>query len=261
MKSLGLVLAAFCVSLFATAGNIVLEGSYQDQNLYIINSISDLGVGFCVYEVEVNGKVTSDETNSHAFEVDLAVYGFHLGEQVIINIKYKEGCEPKILNPGAILPQPTFDVVKIDISDSGILKWEAKNEQGGLPYIVQQYKWNKWVNVGEVMGKGVSTVNEYSFQTKATSGQNKFRVVQQGYNGVEKKSPTVEYASSANPASFKYDKKTGSVNFTEETSYELYNEYGQIVKRGNGVVIEVMALPKGTYYLSFDSATQKFEKK
>ena len=122
MKNFALVLLTVLASLTGFAGTIVLEGKYQQKNVYIINSISAEGVGFCVYEVLVNGDVTSDEINSNAFEVDLSIYGFKLGDDVVVSIKYKEGCEPRILNPGALEPQPTFDATSIDISNGGLLK-------------------------------------------------------------------------------------------------------------------------------------------
>lgn len=50
-------------------------------------------------------------------------------------------------------PRPTFEVVSMNINSAGIfLKWTTKNESGPLPYVVEQFKWNKWVYVGEVQG-------------------------------------------------------------------------------------------------------------
>jgi len=261
MKNFALVLLTLLASLTSFAGTIVLEGKYQQKNVYIINSISAEGVGFCVYEVLVNGDVTSDEINSNAFEVDLSIYGFKLGDDVIVSIKYKEGCEPRILNPGALEPQPTFEATNIDISNGGLLTWETTNEQGKLPFIIQQYKWNKWVNVGEVTGIGTSVKNAYSFQTTPISGVNKFRVVQRSYEGQIRKSPSAEYISDKAPISFTYDKKLERIVFSGETNYELYNVYGQIVKRGFGLEADMSNLPKGEYYISFDSITEKFAKK
>ncbi|MCB0761520.1 MAG: hypothetical protein KDC12_08365 [Flavobacteriales bacterium] len=262
MKKLGVVFVLAMLSgLSAFAGTIVLEGKYQQKNVYVINPVAEAGVGFCVYEITVNGDVTSDEVNSNAFEIDLSVYGFKLGADVVITIKYKDGCEPRVLNPGALEPQPTFETTSIVISSGGLIEWETVNEQGKLPFVIQQFKWNKWVNVGEVMGKGTSTKNTYSFQTTPVSGENKFRVVQKSQEGKEKKSDTVEYMSDKDPVTFVYNKKSASLEFSSETNYELYNVYGQIIKRGFGKTADLSNLPKNEYYVSFDSATQKFTKK
>lgn len=238
-----------------------MEGKYQQKNIFVINSVAAEGVGFCVFEITVNGEVSSDEINSNAFEVDLSIYGLKLGDDVVVVIKYKDDCEPKVLNPGALEPKPTFETTDIKVADGGMLTWETLNEQGRLPFIIQQYKWNKWVNVGEVMGKGTSTKNAYSFQTNPVSGTNKFRVVQKTYEDHNRMSPAVEFNSNVAPVTFSYDKKLKSVVFSAETNYELYNVYGQIIKRGFGNSADLKALPRGTYYVSYDSMTDKFEKR
>jgi len=262
MKKTGVVFSALLAfSLSSLAGTIVLEGKYQQKNVYIINSVAEAGVGFCVYEVAVNGEVTSDEINSHAFEVDLSIYGYRLGDGIVITIKYKDGCEPRVLNPGALEPQPTFETTDIDVSAGGLLTWKTVNEQGKLPFVIQQFKWNKWVTVGEVMGLGTSIENGYSFQTTPISGTNKFRIIQKSYESKVRKSPSVEYQSDKDQVTFVYDKKVKALQFSDDTNFELYNVYGQIIKRGFGRSADLSSLPKSEYYISFDSDTQKFEKK
>jgi len=243
------------------AGTMVLEGQYQGKDLYVVNSVSASGVGYCVFEILVNGEVSSDEWNSPAFEVDLGIYGFKIGDDVVVTIKYKEGCLPKVINPGILEPQPTFEILDINISNSGLLDWSTKDESGQLPFVVQQFKWNKWVNVGEVIGKGISGENSYSFQTTEVSGVNKFRVVQKNGDGDLKPSAAVEYSSTMTPVSVAYDKKGRSLTFSRETNYELYNVYGQIVKRGFGAQADLTSLPKNDYYISFDNSTEKFYRK
>lgn len=262
MRLMGVVLLALLGFAFkANAGTIVLEGKYQQKNVYVINSISADGVGFCVFEVTVNGQITSDETNSNAFEVDLSVYGFKLGDDVVVTIKYKDGCEPKIINPGALEPSPTFETTDIRIDNAGMLSWETLNEQGRLPFVIQQFKWNKWVNVGEVMGNGTSVKNTYSFQTTPISGVNRFRVMQRSQENKNRTSKDVEYTSEKPEVTFIFEKKEKRLVFSADTNYELYNAYGQIIKRGFGSTCDVSNMGKGEYYISFDATTQKFEKK
>lgn len=54
----------------------------------------------------------------------------------------------------------------------------SKNEINNLTYTIEQFRWNKWIKVGEVDGKGGIQENTYSFQTQPHSGLNKFRVKQ-----------------------------------------------------------------------------------
>lgn len=261
MNRLIFAFLAIFLSLSAFAGNVVIEGRYQQRSIFVINSVSEDGVGFCVYEVTVNGQITSDEVNSQAFEIDLSIYNLKTGDPVVVVIRHKDGCMPKILNPGALEPAPTFECTKIECSAQGLLTWETSGEMGKLPFIIQQFKWNKWVNVGELMGNGTSGKNNYRWQAALTSGSNKFRVAQKSYEGEIRKSGSVEVSSSAVPVSFRYDRKSKVINFSAENAYELYNVYGQIVKRGFGTSLDLSALTKGEYYLSYDNRTEKFIRK
>lgn len=246
---------------FALAGSVVLEGRYQQRNVFVINSVSEDGVGFCVYEVTVNGQVTSDEINSQAFEIDLTILGLKVGDPVTCVIKHKDGCAPKILNPGALEPAPSFDCKKIEVNGQGLLIWETTGEMGKLPYTIQQFKWNKWVNVGEVMGNGTSTKNTYSFQTSLVSGLNRFRVVQKSYEGELRKSLECEVNNPSAPITFAYNKKSKTISFSGNTSYELYNSFGQIIKRGVGNTLDASSFEKGEYHISYDNRTEKKKKK
>ena len=131
---------------FAISQNIELRGTYQGENLYVQNSFAVSGVGFCVYEVTVNGMTTTDEINSNAFEIDLAVFGFYIGEQIFVNVRYKEGCTATILNPEILNPRATFEIESMKI-DGQNLVWTTINESGSMPFYVEQYRWNKWITI------------------------------------------------------------------------------------------------------------------
>jgi hypothetical protein len=252
------------VSIFfiqASAGVIVVEGKYQLRNLFVLNGQSSTGVGFCVFEVTVNGDITTDEVNSDAFEVDLSQYGFELGDEIEVRIKHKDGCEPRVLNPEALEPMPTFDIKEITVSSDGLLEWETINEQGALPFIVQQFKWNKWVNLGEVEGVGTSNENSYQFKLVPVSGDNKVRVIQKSFNGKVRTSELVSFTSPKSEVTYAYDKKKDQITFSDETAFEIYNRYGQIAKRGYGKSVSVSNLRNSTYYLTYDSSMDEFVKK
>jgi hypothetical protein len=244
------------LSTFSFAETIIIEGKYQNRNVYVVNSIASSGVGYCAYRVTVNGDVSTDEVSSSAFEIDLAQYNFAVGDEITITIEHKGGCKPKILNPGVLMPQPTFNTEGIEIDGTGLLKWKTSNEKGVLPFSVQQYKWSKWVTVGEVQGKGTESTNEYTFQTTLTSGKNKFRVMQKNFQGDVKKSRSVETTSSKAPLTFEYDRRTKKVTFSADTGFEIFDAFGQIKKRGFSSVIDASNMKRGQYYLSFDSMTE-----
>lgn len=253
------LLIVFAITAEAHAGVLILEGKYQSKNLYVQNGYAGSGVGFCAYEVRINGKVSPDELNSGAFEIDFAASQIKPGTPVVVEIAYKDDCMPKILNPEDIKPQATFEMISMNIDQSGLLTWSTKNETGSLPYVVEQFRWNKWIPVGEVQGTGSSTVNSYSFQTTAHSGENKFRLKQKGYGAV-KLSNNIGFVSALKQPTHQL-KDNSSILFSAETLYEVYDAYGNIVKRGFGERLDITNLQRGNYYLCFDNVLSDFKKK
>jgi hypothetical protein len=243
------------LSLRADNRILLVEGQYQNKNVYVSNAVTNNGIGFCAYEVRVNGEITSDQISSSAFEIDLTNRKLSQGQTVTIQIFHKEGCVPKVLNANVLKPMPTFETKSITLDETGALKWITSNESGVLTYDVEQYKWNKWVKVGEVQGIGSSEENKYDFKVVLVSGENKFRVIQKGNLGKIQKSPAADLNSSVQKPEFKLEKKTKTIVFTSDTGYEIYDQYGQIRKKGYGNTVDMSNLAKGEYYLSYDNTT------
>jgi hypothetical protein len=241
------------------AGEIEINGSYQGDNLYVQNPYAESGVGFCVFEVMVNGRTTTDEINSNSFEIDLSVFRFAIGEPVHVLIKYKEGCEPAVINPEVLAPRASFNTIDIAVKDDQII-WKTNHEAGSLPYIVEQYRWNKWVQVGEVAGKGVPGTHEYSLPVRMHSGENRFRVRQSDHNRKRQLSPEVVVEKNKPEVSLASMKVEDNLVFSEPTLYEIYDIYGRIVFKGYDDTISVRGLERGEYYLNFDNQMSVFTK-
>jgi hypothetical protein len=249
-----------------STGVIVLEGNYQGKNLYVQNPFAGSGVGFCVQEVRVNGSVTTDEIASSAFEIDFRNLQLKLGDKVEVKITHKDDCKPKVLNPEVLKPKSTFEVISMSVDKDMTFKWATKGETGKLPYTIEQFRWNKWVKVGEVEGNGTPNDNSYSFKVAPHSGKNQYRVKQVDYTGQPKLSKTVDYMSTSPEISFSPAKVSKEITFTAgntptETMFEIYDQFGNIVKRGFASVVDASNLPKGAYYLNYDNKMGEFIKK
>ncbi len=254
------ILSFLFIGLNIRAGVLVVEGKYQNKNLYVQNGYASSGVGYCAFEVKVNGQVTTDEVNSSAFEVDLAPFKLTLGDKVTIEISHKDGCMPKVLNPDALKPKPSFEIVGISVNAEGVLSWTTKNELGSLPYIIEQYKWNKWVYVGEVNGVGTPQQHEYKFKVSTHSGENKFRVKQVGFGFQPRYSNSVTINSNAEKPSYQVSRDNKGITFTTETAYEVYDFYGNVVKKGFGNNFDISNMNRGKYYLCYDNIVTEFDK-
>ena len=262
MKKTILILSLIVVAFVAKASSVlIVEGKFQIKNIYIQNSFGSNGVGFCATEIRVNGQITTDEVNSSAIEIDLSAMNIKPGQKVIIEISHKSDCTPVVLNPEVLKPRPTFEVVSMNINNSGILKWTAKNESGSLPYVIEQFKWNKWVYVGEVQGVGTAESHDYSFQISTHSGENKFRVKQVGLGATPKVSSPVIINSGTDKPSYMITKDNKAIQYTIETDFEIYDAFGSVVKKGFGKQTDIANLPKGKYYLCYDNQVSEFDKK
>ena len=261
MKNLVFVFLFILFSFKINAGVLIVEGKFQNKNIYIQNSFGGNGVGFCATEIKVNGKITTDEVNSSAFEIDLTAMNIKPGQKVVIEISHKSDCTPVILNPEVLKPRPTYEVVSMSINSAGILKWTAKNESGSLPYVVEQFKWNKWVYVGEVQGLGSPENHDYSFQITTHSGENKFRIKQVGLGSTPKLSSTVILNSNTDKPNFMIYKDNNAIQYTIETAFEIYDVFGTIVKKGFGKETNIENLAKGKYYLCYDNQVEEFNKR
>lgn len=81
MKNLFLIFSFVLSAFNLCAGVLVVEGKFQNKNIYIQNSFGSNGVGFCATEIKVNGKITTDEVNSSAFEIDLTAMNIKPGQK------------------------------------------------------------------------------------------------------------------------------------------------------------------------------------
>ena len=250
------IVSCLCFNAQSNETSIIHEGHYQGKNLYVQNPFSGSGVGFCVIAVYVNGDVTTDQVNSSAFEIDFSTLSLKVGAPVTVKIQHKLDCLPKVLNPEVLRPRSTFDALSIEVSGDQILKWKTVNEQGKLTYIIEQYRWSKWVKVGEVDGNGEETEQSYEFKLTPHSGENKFRVKQIDYTGKPRISPNASYLDPAiAEITIPNPKVKDNLEFTGETLYEIYDTYGNLVKKGFGQSIGVNNLKKGLYYINYDSKT------
>jgi hypothetical protein len=256
-------------------GKIILEGNYLGENLYIQNPYAANGKSFCTKKVLVNGvEYPADSTLSSAYEIDLKRMNFKEGDSVRIEIFHSAGCKPKVINTQTHYHGKGEAVLNLRIEYDSILKWETVRERFNHLFLVQQYRWNKWINAEEAETGGVirnweevkgtaktkDTIS-YSVNIKKYlhSGKNQFRInsatlYKQNY------SKTLAFQRPEG-TKLKVEKnyKKLAVEFPAETLYEIYDESGSVVKRGFGRSVYINKLPKGKYFLNYDNETAKVE--
>jgi hypothetical protein len=259
-------LCTFCLVLFSSFianATLSIEGTYQGKNLYVQNPENEDGFGFCVSKVTVNGDVMPGGTGTSAFEIDFSLFNIAIGEPLFIVIEHSESCKPKILNPEVLLPRSTFVISSMNVNSEGKISWTTTGEKGKLPFFVEQYRWDKWVQIGEIQGKGTSGTNSYELIIAPHSGENTLRVVQIDHTDEKRASKEVKFKSTVplvqkSPVIVKTSIQFTSNGKPVETKYEIFDAYGNIVKKGTGTSVDCENLLKGAYYINFDNKTEKF---
>jgi hypothetical protein len=254
MRKFVTVLTLFFMVFTLRAEVIVLTGVYQGKDLYVKNPMTSDGIGYCVFEVLVNGQVTSDEVNSPAFAVDLRAWKLKVGDPLEVILRCKEDCAVKVINPEVIYPNSTFEITAVNLDSHGLLTWTTEKETAPIPFNIEQYKWNKWVKVGEVAGLGNEQTNSYKFQATLTSGTNLFRIQQVDHKGAHF-SEELRVQSSTPEVKIESLKVTKSIDFSSETDFEVYSEFGELVRAGRAKSVDISKFFKGNYYVNFDNKT------
>lgn len=155
----------------------------------------------------------------------------------------------------------TFEMKSFKVSKEGFVSWTAENEHGSLPYILEQFIFDKWVKVSEVLGIGTPTPNSYSIPVILHSGENKFRVRQKGYDKMSRFSDIITYYSKKEAVNYSIINKNQTLSFTGDTYYIIYDPYGSVLKQGYGNSVDISNYTKGYYCIIYDNKLGGFEKR
>ena len=253
----------FVLSFFNCKASLSIEGFYQGKNLYVQSSVCGDGFGYCATKVTVNGNIVPGQTNKGAFEINFSNFHIQIGEPLFIVIEHGDDCKPKIINPEVLLPNSTFVVESIKCDIKGKLSWTTTGESGKLTYQIEQYKWNKWIVVGEVSGQGKNSKTNYSFDVFPHSGENKVRISQVDNSGVKRTSKEVKFVCSSVVAPMiTTDNDYKTIKFVSngekiQTKYEIFDAFGNILKKGLNDEVDFSNLEKGIYYVNYDNKNEK----
>ncbi len=251
---------------FFTQENLLsLEGSYQGKNLIVNNPTQADGFGYCINKVTVNGEILPATIQTSNFQIDFSLFQLKMQEQLFVVLEHNEGCKPKFINPEVLLPKSTFVCEKITAETNGFISWTTKNEKEAMDFTIEQFRWNKWLSVGEVRGKGGPAINNYNFQIIPHSGKNRIRVSQLDNTEVKRTSPEATFISmlahvKKSPAKVSEYIYFKSNQKSTKTKFELHDAFGNLLKVGFAEKVDCSNLVNGVYFINFDNTTEKFIK-
>ncbi len=147
------------------------------------------------------------------------------------------------------------------VSKDGMVNWTMETEFSALPYVVEQYIFDRWVKIGEIKPMGGPNSNSYSYPAVFHSGENKFRIKQRNPDRSIKYSEEMVYFSKKSPVCYQVSKNNQYIEFSRETFYVIYNPYGEVIARGTGESVDISKYEKGNYCLIYDGQLGGFRKK
>ena len=156
---------------------------------------------------------------------------------------------------------PTQIFIKCQLQAGGQICWSAKEDSAEMVYLVQQFRWNKWVNWDTIIGETQTDVAAYSVNVSKYfhSGENVFRICPFTNGKVLKFSEKIIYPGENFGELLEqvvYPSKTDDlIQFKRETYYELYDKNGDVVRQGYGKSFSRKGLDGDVYYLNYDNKT------
>jgi len=197
-----------------------------------------------------------------AFEIKLDSMNWAIGTELSVIIFHQNNCTPKVLPPTMVNRKFCAQITKTNLNEHGLLQWTIRENTWNFyqSFSVEQFKWNKWVKLGEVTAPDSIGGSAFSFKVTALhSGENKLRL--------KHISPTcrpcyynaVKTENSAPTPTFQYDPESQNVIFSRATAYEVYNAYGDLIAKGHDAKIDCSAMEYGTHYLNYDRELTKFK--
>jgi hypothetical protein len=258
-----LIILFIAADFFQTvnAGNIkqqdelVIHGNYTGNNIVILNPMKNNE--FSVKDVFINNLRFDDEIRSRAFEIDLEKHNLSEGDTIVLKIIYSpEAGIPSIYNPEVIKKKNYFRFVNAtcDKKTQQII-WSVESNALTESFEVEHYRWDKWMTIKLVQPDEMKTESTFSTSFDPHSGRNLFRVKYIDSEGNVFYSGDIKYTSKIKEVILSSDKVKDSIELSDKTMYQLFNQNGVLIMDGWGNSINIDFLEKGKYFLNFDNKT------
>jgi hypothetical protein len=260
LLSVVLILSSLSLKAIEVLADTTFSGIYYGYNLYVINPVTPEGA-FSARKVWINGRLSKDQLKSNAFEVDFSLMEVGKGKPVEVKIEFVKGYPPLIVNAEDLLPPDDFRFMNTN-SRRGKLFWRVNGRTGNSPFVVEQYRWNKWVKVMEVEVSDTLESGLYGVDIEPHSGLNLYRIKKIDPRGQVVYSKDDKYRAVEIPeVNIIPSKDANELMFSYETLYEIYSANGKLLKRGKEKYVDISELPKGRYYINYDNKTETITKR
>ena len=142
----------------------------------------------------------------------------------------------------------------VTINNDGLISWSLKSTDSMNDFIIQEFRWNKWLKIGPVSN---NALKNYAFKADSTCGLYGIRIQSAGPEKLHSKS--VPYPIKREIKSLCM-LKSNSFAFTSKTKFEIYNENGDRLLEGCSDFVnwDTLNLSSGIYYYNYANVTEAF---
>lgn len=130
-----------------------------------------------------------------------------------------------------------------------------------MPFVLQQFKWGKWVDVVRVDGRGGPGERQYSAVMVPIPGENILRLTHLAPDGTLQVKGEARFSAEVPSVEFNYIQKQQKIEFSKRTQFEIVDAFGTVVLRGNGEQAVLRYLARGEYFVNFGARSETFKKR
>lgn len=248
-----LVLSTLTVSAQETA----LTGVFKGHSLYVQNPYNKDSAEFCINEILVNEKKVNVNLRLSALKINFK--GVELFSPVAVQVKHKDYCKPKIVNPEAVLYHSSFKFDSLFLNDS-LLTWHTKGDKRGGIFKIERLEDDYWEVLTRLRAKGYFEGAEYVFFPEHKADGNIYRIKYELPNGRFLYSQEMEFFHFPDNITFSPKEVTNEIRLSQKAPYIITNEYGKELMKGIAKVIPVAVLKPGEYFIEIDGNNESFTK-
>lgn len=245
-----------CLSVSASAAEMLVTGIYRGTNLYLENPKASTG-SFCISRILLNDQPVS-YSQTTAIEVDLSALKYL--DPIVLKIYHADDCTPRVVNMSAIRTEQMFQFTKIDVNSQHLV-WETVGEKPESQFFILKYEHNEWVVESALDARGYDQQQLYELPARHHSGANKYRIRYMDITGKEFLSPEIDFTAEKETVQFYPRRASDFLYFTSPVKFKVLDQYGKELFSGEGKKADLKSLPRGLYYISFDNRTDSFFKK
>ncbi|MGL1887755.1 MAG: hypothetical protein OCD76_14660 [Reichenbachiella sp.] len=251
-------LIALVISFDSFGQEINLTGVNKGEGLYIKNPYNYKTDSFCIQQLYVNGRRSN--ANLRLTAIKLNFNEVDKFAPVHVKVIHGDSCQPKIVNPQAILYYTSFKFDSLVINDS-LMHWYTKGDKREGMFYIERLKYMNWEELHSMKAKGRFDGAQYVYFPEHNDGGNKYRIRYELPNGRYLYSTEVEHYHYPEGVSFSPRVVTDIMYLSREARFEISDSNGEIILTGVAKKIPLRKLRSGDYTINIEGDIDSFVKK